>query len=138
MNQLKEREKRLSLEDLMYVSVLDKFMELGVEMMPRLEVIPDSSSTIHALTSGIHSAEALDMVKDHVRSIMGQAAMAFPNTMLQMSKLQAAQVWSDSWPGFPLSVATACKDVLLHSLQIQACFQRQGQGNGVVTHVHCR
>lgn len=92
MNQLKEREKRLSLEDLMYVSVLDKFMELGVEMMPRLEVIPDSSSTIHALTSGIHSAEALDMVKDHVRTLLGPAEFVPPSTKLQLSKLQAAQV----------------------------------------------
>ena len=92
MNQLKNRESRMSLEDLMYVSVLDKFMELGVEMMPRLEVIPDSVSTIHALTSGIHSAEALDMVKDHVRTLLGPAEYVPPGTKLQLSKLQAAQV----------------------------------------------
>ena len=76
----------------MYVSVLDKFLELGVEMMPRLEVIPDSASTIHALTSGIHSAEALDMVKDHVRTLLGPAEFVPPSTKLQLSKLQAAQV----------------------------------------------
>ena len=78
----------------MYVSVLEKFIELGVEMMPHIkEGASDTSSAMFkALTEGLHSKEALDMVRDHVRSIMGPAAVAFPNTMLQMSKLQAAQV----------------------------------------------
>ena len=32
------------------------------------------------------------MVKDHVKNVMGPAAAAYANTMLKMSKLQAAQV----------------------------------------------
>ena len=44
-----------------------------------------------ALTEGIHTREALDLVREHVRGIMGQAAMAFSNAMIKMSRLQAAQ-----------------------------------------------
>ena len=45
-----------------------------------------------ALTDGIHTKEALDLVREHVRGIMGPAAVAFSNAMIKMSKLQAAQV----------------------------------------------
>lgn len=94
MEELKASEARTSLEEIMYISVLEKFVELGIEMMPHLQQGPNeaSSAMFKALTEGIHSKEALDMVRDHVRSIMGPATVAFPNTMLQMSKLQAAQV----------------------------------------------
>ncbi len=52
------------------------------------------TDTLQALTEGVHSREALDMVKDHVKNVMGPAAAAYGQTMLKMSKLQAAQVRS--------------------------------------------
>lgn len=98
MEQAKANDERNSLEDVMYISVLEKFVELGVDMMPHIQQgqAEASQAMFQALTEGIHSKEALDMVKDHVRSIMGPAAMAFANTMLQISKLQAAQVYAAS------------------------------------------
>ncbi len=36
--------------------------------------------------------QALDLVKEHVRTIMGPASVAFSNAMVKMSRLQAAQV----------------------------------------------
>lgn len=47
---------------------------------------------LKALTEGIHSREALETVKEHVKTVMGPASMAHSNTILKMSKLQAAQV----------------------------------------------
>ena len=47
---------------------------------------------MQALTESIHTKEALDLVRDHVRGIMGPAAVAYSNAMVKMSKLQAAQV----------------------------------------------
>lgn len=49
---------------------------------------------------GVHSREAIDMVKEHVLAVLGPASMAFSNTMIKMSKLQAAQVrggWASHW-----------------------------------------
>ena len=83
----------------MYVSVLEKFLEVGVEMMHRPEPVSDDPTTLRALTEGIHTAEALDMVKEHVRTLLGPATMARPSSQLQMSKLQAAQVRClSTWP----------------------------------------
>ena len=37
MQELRSVEVRSTVEDLMYVSILEKFMSLGVDMMPRME-----------------------------------------------------------------------------------------------------
>lgn len=37
MEELRQMEVRATLEDLMYVSILEKFVVLGVEMLPRLD-----------------------------------------------------------------------------------------------------
>lgn len=50
----------------------------------------ESQSNLKALTEGIHSKEALTLVREHVLGVMGSAGMAYSNTMLKMSKLQ---VW---------------------------------------------
>lgn len=37
MEEVRSRELRSTLEDLMYVSILEKFLLLGVEMLPRMD-----------------------------------------------------------------------------------------------------
>ncbi|CAK0743020.1 hypothetical protein CVIRNUC_001438 [Coccomyxa viridis] len=96
MEEVKRSEQRATVEDLMYASVLEKFVEVGVDMLPTLESISESQETLKALTEGIHTKEALDLVKEHVRGIMGPAAMSFANAMIKMSRLQAAQVYAAS------------------------------------------
>jgi hypothetical protein len=39
----------------------------------------------------VHSKEALEMVKEHVLAILGPASVAYADTRVKMSKLQAAQ-----------------------------------------------
>ncbi len=52
----------------------------------------ENAENLKLLTEGVHSREALDVVKDHVKNVMGPASIAYSNTILKMSKLQAAQV----------------------------------------------
>jgi hypothetical protein len=92
MDEVRSSEQRLTVEDLMYASVLEKFLEVGVDMMPRLENVKESAADLRLLTEGIHSREALDMVKEHIRNIMGPASVAFAEASIRMSTLQAAQV----------------------------------------------
>ena len=58
----------------------------------RMERALRDCDRMQSLTEGIHTKEALDLVREHVRGIMGPAAVAFSNAMIKMSKLQAAQV----------------------------------------------
>lgn len=46
MEEVKRNEQRATVEDLMYASVLEKFVELGVDMMPTLDSITESQETL--------------------------------------------------------------------------------------------
>lgn len=46
---------------------------------------------LKALTEGMHTKEALELVREHLLQVMGSAA-AFPNAFVKMSKFQMAQV----------------------------------------------
>ena len=97
MEQLRRGEQALSVQDLMYASVLERFLELGVAMLPRLQDAPlEAHADLVALTEGVHSREALDLVKEHVRGVLGPASTAFSNAVVRMSRLQAAQVYAAS------------------------------------------
>ena len=57
-----------------------------------LEQVVEADHSLDSLTHGVHSVEALDMVREHVLAVMGQTAMAFSSARLKVSKLQMAQV----------------------------------------------
>ena len=107
LEDLKKSEQRATLEDLMYASVLEKFLELGLQMLPRMDSVLDTPTNLKALTEGLHSKEALEHVREHVRQCLGPASSAFSNTMLKMSKLQGAQV-TQRWPRLEQSCTSCC------------------------------
>ena len=50
-------------------------------------------TNLKALTEGIHSKEALEMVREHLLGVMGPATqLQFSNAIIKMSKFQMAQV----------------------------------------------
>lgn len=96
MAEVRRAEQAHALEDLMYVCILEKFQELGVELLPAVAPIEESMAALRSLTEGVHSKEALEMVKEHVLGMLGPASVGFANTMIKMSKLQGAQVYAAS------------------------------------------
>jgi len=52
----------------------------------------DGGTDLEALTRGVHSTEALELVREHVLAVMGQTALAFSTAKVKLSKLQMAQV----------------------------------------------
>eukprot|EP00976_Prorocentrum_cordatum_P060621 1175985-Prorocentrum_minimum.AAC.6 len=49
-----------------------------------------------ALTEGVHGVEALELVKQHLSTMLGEAPAGYSNMMMKMSKLQAAQMYAAS------------------------------------------
>lgn len=99
MGEVRANEIRATVEDLMYVLVLEKFQLIGVEMLPRMDGFVDAPiSNLQVLTEGIHSKEALELLKEHLMSVMGPAEVVnqFKNAVIKMSKLQMAQVYATS------------------------------------------
>ena len=64
-----------------------------MDLLPEMDSVSEvGPSNYKALTEGVHSTEALDLVKQHLSTILGEAPAAYSNVMLKISKLQAAQV----------------------------------------------
>ena len=61
-------------------------------MVCRMDSIVESPTNLKTLTEGIHSKEALELVREHVLGVMGPASMAYSNTMIKMAKLQVRQL----------------------------------------------
>lgn len=97
VRQLRRVERRRAVEDLMYVCILARFRDLGIKLLGRVEEpITEDPSTLSALTEGVHSREAVELVKEHVLSLLGPVATAASTARVRMSKLQAAQVYAAS------------------------------------------
>ena len=74
-------------------------ISIGVDMLPPLddEDVLLRGVDLTKLTSGVHSVEALEMVKEHLMGMLGpQASNAYSNTLVRMSKLQCAQMYAAS------------------------------------------
>merc|ERR1712159_459589 len=91
-------ERRNGVEDIMYTSIIQKFLGVGVDMLPPLdETTTLRGVDLNRLTDGVHSREALDMVREHLMAVLGGAGEnAYSSQLMRMSKLQAAQVYAAS------------------------------------------
>jgi hypothetical protein len=96
IEEVRNAEAAMAIEDLMYICILDKFRQIGVNMLPQLGPIHEDMDTLKALTEGVHTKEAIEMVKEHMLGALGPASMAFGDTVIKMSKLQSAQVYAAS------------------------------------------
>lgn len=96
IKEVKDKENALIVEDLMYVCILDRFRQIGVSMLPQLGPMHEDLDALKALTEGVHTKEAIEMVKEHMLGILGPASVAYGDTVIKMSKLQSAQVYAAS------------------------------------------
>jgi hypothetical protein len=96
IQEVKDAEAAVAIEDLMYVCILDKFREIGVSLLPQLGPMHEDLDALKALTEGVHTREAIEMVKEHMLGALGPASMAYGDTVIKMSKLQSAQVYAAS------------------------------------------
>jgi hypothetical protein len=96
IQEVKDAEAAVAIEDLMYVCILDKFRQIGVTMLPQLGPMHEDMDALKALTEGVHTREAIEMVKEHMLGALGPASMAYGDTVIKMSKLQSAQVYAAS------------------------------------------
>ena len=96
---MRASERRNGVQDVMYANILQKFRGLNVDMLPPLdeEMFDVRGVDLTRLTDGVHSANALSMVKEHLMGMLGPAASsASANALVRTSKLQAAQMYAAS------------------------------------------
>ena len=102
MKEVRMKEVKVSVEDVMYMCVVQKFQALGIPLLPPLNqpYVDAPQGNLQLLTEGVHSKEAVELVREHLLGVMGPLggdSSGIPLTaMVRMSKLQAAQVYAAS------------------------------------------
>lgn len=57
-----------------------------------MDSIVENQTHLKSLTEGIHSKEALQLVREHVLGVMGPASMAYSSSVIKMAKLQVCML----------------------------------------------
>lgn len=99
--EVKEKERRRTLEEILYALVVQKFVEAGVSLVPALSHSIDSSGRVDQWTETVeeklqrlHSSEAYEMIENHLTLILGQRQG--DATIAAISKLRVGQVYAAS------------------------------------------
>ncbi|XP_024015532.1 UV-B-induced protein At3g17800, chloroplastic [Eutrema salsugineum] len=98
--ELKENERRRTLEEILYALVVQKFMEANVSLIPsispsdpsgRVDTWPTKVEKLERL----HSPEMYEMIHNHLALILG-SRMGDLSSVAQISKLRVGQVYAAS------------------------------------------
>lgn len=99
--EVKEKERRRTLEEILYALVVQKFVEAGVSLVPAISHSIDPSGRIDQWTETVeerlqrlHSPEAYEMIENHLALILGQRQG--DATVAAISKLRVGQVYAAS------------------------------------------
>ncbi|KAM3294464.1 hypothetical protein ACQJBY_037386 [Aegilops geniculata] len=100
--EVKEKERKRTMEEILYALVAQKFVEAGVSLVPALSHSIDASSGrvdqwaehVEGKLERLHSHEAYEMIENHLNLILGQRQA--DGTVAAISKLRVGQVYAAS------------------------------------------
>jgi hypothetical protein len=80
IQEMRALERRNGVQDLMYANIIQKFLNVGVDMLPPLDQEPVllGGVDLNKLAHSVHSTEALTMVKEHLLGMLGPEVRAPP------------------------------------------------------------
>eukprot|EP00249_Psilotum_nudum_P007227 c20411_g1_i1 orf=127-1470(+) len=102
--ELKAHERRVALQETIYALIVQKFVEVGVSMVPRISSLSESER-VDALPvkdkelESVHSTESLEMIREHLILVLGGRGTADyldQSSVAQISKLRVGQVYAAS------------------------------------------
>uniref|UniRef100_A0A1J3H0R9 UV-B-induced protein, chloroplastic n=1 Tax=Noccaea caerulescens TaxID=107243 RepID=A0A1J3H0R9_NOCCA len=99
--ELKENERRRTLEEILYALVVQKFMEANVSLVPSISPSSDPSGRVDTWPTKVdklerlHSPEMYEMIHNHLALILGNR-IGDLTSVAQISKLRVGQVYAAS------------------------------------------
>ncbi|CAN1173558.1 UV-B-induced protein At3g17800, chloroplastic [Linum perenne] len=101
--EVRENEKKKALEEIIYSLIVQKFLEKGISMIPRITTTSDPAGRVdfwpnqqHKLES-VHSPEVLEMIQSHLALLLGDNQSVGPlDTIMQISKIKVGKLYAAS------------------------------------------
>ncbi|XP_020209349.1 UV-B-induced protein At3g17800, chloroplastic [Cajanus cajan] len=97
--EVKAKERRTALEEILYALVVQKFMDANISLIPSLTPNPSGQVDSWPIEDGrleeLHSPEAYEMIQNHLALILGNR-LGDSTSVAQISKIRVGQVYAAS------------------------------------------
>ncbi|CAF1930747.1 BnaC05g28960D [Brassica napus] len=103
ISEVKDKEKRKTLAEIIYCLVVHRFVEKEISMIPQIKPTSDPAGRIDLWPNQeeklevIHSAEAFEMIQSHLSSVLGDRTAVGPlSSIVQISKIKLGKLYAAS------------------------------------------
>lgn len=102
---MKDKERRQSLEEIIYCVIVHKFIDKGIAMIPPIaspQSDPNPVATVDSWPNqeekleSVHSPDAFEMIQNHLSLVLGERFVGPLNTIVQISKLKLGKLYAAS------------------------------------------
>ncbi|XP_023736199.1 UV-B-induced protein At3g17800, chloroplastic isoform X1 [Lactuca sativa] len=100
--QVKEKDRQKILEEIMYCWIVHKFVDKEILMIPKISSTSDPSGRVdfwpnqEMKLESVHSAEALEMIQNHVALVLGDRVVGPLQSVVQISKIKLGKLYAAS------------------------------------------
>ncbi|MCH79958.1 hypothetical protein A2U01_0000720, partial [Trifolium medium] len=102
ISEIKEKEKRTTLEEIMYFSIVNRFKDNKISMIPKISATSDPNVQVDLWPNqefkleAIHSPEVFEMVQSHLSLVLGERVVGPLQTIVQISKIKLGKLYAAS------------------------------------------
>ncbi|XP_019423678.1 PREDICTED: UV-B-induced protein At3g17800, chloroplastic-like [Lupinus angustifolius] len=100
--EIKEKENRTTLEEIMYCSIVHNFLDNNISMIPKISTASDPTSQVdfwpnqELKLEAVHSEEAFEMIQSHLSLVLGERFVGPLQTIVQISKIKLGKLYAAS------------------------------------------
>ncbi|CAH2034863.1 unnamed protein product [Thlaspi arvense] len=103
ISEVRDKERRKTLAEIIYCLVVHRFVEKGISMIPQIKPTSDPAGRVDLWPNQeeklevIHSAEAFEMIQSHLSSVLGDRTAVGPlSSIVQISKIKLGKLYAAS------------------------------------------
>ncbi|KAM3686531.1 hypothetical protein ACB098_10G008900 [Castanea mollissima] len=102
ISEVREKERRKTLEEIIYCLIIQKFMDKDILMIPKISepsdpiALLDSWPNQEQKLESVHSPQAFEMIQSHLSLVLGERLVGPLDTVVQMSKIKLGKLYAAS------------------------------------------
>ncbi|KAL9259671.1 UV-B-induced protein, chloroplastic-like protein [Drosera capensis] len=100
--EVKEKERRKAVEEILYCLAVHKFVENGISMIPKIKPTSDPTGRVDFWPNqeqklvSIHSTEALEVIQSHLSIVLGERYVGPLQNMVEIGKIKLGKLYAAS------------------------------------------
>ena len=100
--EVREKERRKTLEEILYCLIVGKFVENDISMIPKITETSDPTGRVdfwpnqEQKLESVHSPEAFEMIQSHLSLVLGERFDGPLTSIVEMSKIKLGKLYAAS------------------------------------------